>query len=269
VEPGTQPAAAVQSRDHERKAASPVNNETSCHPAPIQNVAYDGRDLEVLATMKRYHRWIVDQFAPFLTGETVEYGAGTGTFSRLILPYVKHLEIVEPSRVLSELLHHEFSREARATIANMPLEKHITSVADETKDTLVLVNVLEHIEDDAAALVHLFRVLRRDGHLLLFVPALRWLFSDLDRYYGHFRRYHRSELMKLVRAAGFDLVTVRYMDLIGVVPWWLLNTVAGKTEFQPSLINLYDRIGVPIARFIEGIVTPPFGKNILLIATKR
>lgn len=251
------------------RTASPANDATSCHPAPVQNVAYDGRDLEVLATMKRYHRWIVDRFAPFLTGEAIEYGAGTGTFSRLILPYVRHLEIVEPSRALIDTLYREFSREPRVAIANMPLEEHITSVADETKDTLVLVNVLEHIKDDAAALAQLFRVLRRNGHLLLFVPALRWLFSDLDRHYGHFRRYHRNELATLVRAAGFELVTTRYMDLIGVVPWWLLNTIAGKTEFQPSLINLYDRVGVPIARFLEGIAAPPFGKNVLLIAVKR
>lgn len=231
-------------------------------------IHYDGRDLEILATMERYHRWIFQQFRPFVRGHAVEYGAGTGTFSQLLIPHVDELDLVEPSSVLAAKLRNRCRSVGHAKIYSMPLEKHIQGLKSASVDTIMLINVLEHVEDDVSALKAFVRVLKPSGHLLLFVPALAWLFSALDRRYGHYRRYHRRPLARMVSAAGFEIVVARYMDILGVVPWWLLNTVGEKTEFEPGLIKLYDRIGVPLTRAIESFMPPPFGKNIILIAQR-
>ena len=74
----------------------------------------------------------------------------------------------------------------------------------------------------------------------------------------------------MVRAAGFEVAVARYLDMLGVAPWWLLNTLCGATRCSPLMVRMYDRFGVPLTRFIEGLLpTVPFGKNVILIARKK
>ena len=104
--------------------------------------------------------------------------------------------------------------------------------------------------------------------LLIFVPALEALMSELDRLHGHFRRYHKPELTEKVTSAGGNILACRYFDLAGVLPWLLLNKIMGITTFNPSLVRLNDRVVVPLSRILETI-PPPFGKNLILAARKE
>lgn len=230
---------------------------------------YEGHDLEVLASdMPRYYRWILEQFLPELRGLAVEYGAGIGTASRLILEHVERLDLVEPSPNLAHRLEAQFQAEPRVKVFAEPLETHVAGMADASMDSVVLVNVLEHVEEDGHALAEIRRALRPGGCLLLFVPALSWLMSDLDRLHGHFRRYHRRPLVAALSAAGFEIVRSRYMDLPGALAWWLLNTVGGSVSFNPRMVAFYDRFVVPVARVLEGLIAPPIGKNIVVVARR-
>ena len=231
-------------------------------------VLYEGADLEALATLRRYRRWILDTFTPYLGGRTVEFGAGIGNVAEGLRPHVAHLDLVEPSANLIGRLADRFANDGAVAVHNVTLEDFSATVDDGAYRAVVLVNVLEHIEDDAAALDDLHRMLEPGGHLLLFVPALRFLFSDLDRLVGHFRRYTRTELTHRVAGAGFDIRVCRYFDLLGIAPWYLMNTLLGATTFDPRLAGLYDAVGVPVTRFIEGLARPPVGKSLILVARR-
>jgi SAM-dependent methyltransferase len=135
-------------------------------------------------------------------------------------------------------------------------------------DAAILVNVLEHIEDDDAALAHLFAALKPGGYVMIMVPALRFLYSALDAKVGHYRRYHRGTLRRQAEAAGFEPVLARYFDAFGMLPWWLLNRVMGATDFNPALASIYDRFFVPPGRTLERLIHPPAGKNIVLVARR-
>ncbi len=239
-------------------------------PEVTPEITYGGRDLEALSGMTHYYNWIVDHFAPHVRGRMIEYGPGSGTVSARLRPLVERADLVEPSANLAALLREMFANDAAVSIHARNMESHIAAEADGGHDCAVLVNVLEHIADDAAALRELHRILRPGGALLLFVPAMPFLFSRLDAFYGHFRRYRRGDLVGIVRAAGFEVTDARYLDMLGVAPWFVLNTLCGAIRFNPLMVRMYDRFGVPLTRFLESLLpTVPFGKNVLLIARKK
>ena len=231
--------------------------------------AYEGRDLEMLADMPNYHAWIMERFAPFARGHIVEFGAGVGSVSIRLLPFADSLTLVEPSPNLVQKLQARFGDDGRIAVIGDDLESSAANMRDASVDTIVLVNVLEHVENHQNAMAELLRTLKPGGHLLIFAPALQSLMSRLDRLHGHFRRYERRELRDLVLQAGGEVKFCRYFDFLGVVPWFVLNRLLGSTTFNPLLVRMHDRLVVPVSRLLEGHVAPPFGKNLLLVAAKR
>ena len=224
--------------------------------------------LEDMGDMPNYNDWIVEQFAATLRGHVAEIGAGLGTISERLRPHVDHLDLVEPTAALAERLRAKFADDRGCGVAEQSLESWMETSPGATYDAIVMVNVLEHIEDDRAAARGLFDAMKPGGTLLIFVPALPFLYSELDRIYGHYRRYRRRELRDSVEKAGFRIEKLRYFDITGVFPWWLMNTVMGKTSFHQPSLTVYDRFLVPPTKLIESILPPPLGKNLILIASK-
>jgi SAM-dependent methyltransferase len=235
----------------------------------MADVLYEGRDLEVLANMPNYYSWVMDVFGSHVAGHVVEYGAGAGAISSRLAPLADKLSLVEPSQNLVAVLRRRFETFPQVEVIGETLQAHVAQLSENAIDTIVLVNVLEHIEDDRAALTHLFRALKPGGKLLLFVPALQILMSKLDRIHGHFRRYHKGELAAKVVVAGGNISVCHYFDLVGVVPWLVLNRLLKSTTFSPTLVYVNDRFVVPVCRVVEQIVNVPFGKNLILIASKE
>jgi SAM-dependent methyltransferase len=226
-------------------------------------------ELELLAEMPNYYGWIMETLAPFVRGNVIEYGAGTGTISQRLTTLADKLVLVEPSADLAAVLRAMFRDDPKVMVINESLEQHALRIGAATVDTVVMVNVLEHVEDDRQALAQLFRILQPGGHLLIFVPALQKLMSKLDLMFGHFRRYHRTDLVQKVAQAGGEAELCRYFDFLGILPWFFLNKLMGATTFNPQLAHIHDKFVVPISRTAERAISPPIGKNIILVARKQ
>ena len=224
--------------------------------------------IDALESLDNYRNWMLEEFGPYLSGEVVEIGAGSGSLSEKLLPYSTTLDLVEPSSELIGRLQNRVAAHENISIFNQPAEEWLQQVKTESKDSIVMVNVLEHIQDDLASLKQMWRALHADGSLLLYVPALNFLFSKLDEEHGHFRRYSKSGLKSKVAAAGFKIVKARYVDLLGILPWRVFNKWLKKTEFNPAMVQLYDRFGNPTTKMVEKFSGAPIGKNILLVAKK-
>jgi len=223
------------------------------------------RQTEAMSFARKYHEWIVKEFKPYIGDTVAEVGAGTGYFSDLLLGQgVKRLVAFEPSEnmypALVERLHG---------IQNAHAVNDYFGVAQNGQkfDSVAYVNVLEHIEDDAGELSRAYNAIAPGGHILLFSPALQWLHGDLDRRVGHFRRYYKHDLVDKVRAAGFDVVKAKYFDLVGVIPWYVAFVLL-RGSITTGNASFYDNFAVPIVRFVENIVSPPFGKNVLVVGRK-
>lgn len=238
-----------------------------------EKFGYAGKDLEAMSFAVNYHRWILSIFEPYLGTRIVEVGAGTGSFSELLLERsLESLSLVEPSTAMYEQLCRrieELSPSQNVRTHNDIFEKVASQIRSTAKpDSIIYVNVLEHVEDDANELRIINDTLDSGGRLFIFVPAMRWLHGSMDRQLDHFRRYMRSELEKKCVAAGFKVVASRYFDLFGVLPWWVKYKVLQSKKMEPGAVRFYDQRVVPIARRLETSVTPPLGKNVLLVAEK-
>ena len=221
---------------------------------------FPGDVLEDLEDLPNYNNWIVSQFLPALSGRALEIGAGLGTISQRLLPFVDSLDLVEPAPLLATQLKQKFADARDVQVFGETLESWMSETTADWFDSIVLVNVLEHIKDDRAAARGFFRSLKPGGHLMIFVPAMPFLYSKLDYAYGHYRRYTRNSLKDCIANAGFEIEKLHFVDLAGVFPWWLLNTVLGKTSFHAPSLRFYDKYVVPVTRSCESLLRPPLGK---------
>ena len=229
---------------------------------------YEGQVLETLAKATNYYAWIFKSVAPWVRGNVIEYGAGLGTASERLVTLADRLTLVEPTVQLANVLCSRFANDPRVAIAAETIETHAPRIAANTVDCVVLINVLEHIEDDSEAMVLIFRMLKPGGRLIVFVPAGEFLMSKMDLVLGHFRRYDTNDLMSKITGAGGEMLLCRYFDMAGVVTWWVVNTLMGATTLYPTLLRINDKVVVPISRAFERIVPIPIGKNLISIAEK-
>ena len=135
-------------------------------------------------------------------------------------------------------------------------------------DSVIYINVLEHIEDDRLELETVHRTLREKGCVFIFVPALPMLFSEFDKHIGHYRRYRKKELTEKCRNAGFKILVNNYFDISGIIPWLLKYRLMKSTTMSSESVRLYDKFVVPTAKPLEKFLTPPIGKNLLVVAEK-
>src|SRR5919109_491931 len=228
---------------------------------------YVSTELYALAEAKNYYRWVVSRFAPFLGKRVIEVGAGIGTFSRTLLTYtaLSELILVEPGANLFPLLQKRFSGDPRVKIVHGYFEDLEASA---TADSIVLVNVLEHIAADQALLDDAHKTLIPGGTLLLLVPAFSWMYGSLDAAFGHYRRYNKPALVEKLQGAGFRILHLTYLNVPGLIAWFLTGRVLRRKTLKPGYVRLYDRWIIPWLARMEGRWEPPFGQSLIAVARR-
>lgn len=228
---------------------------------------YSGSELDSLAEAKNYYAWVLRQFEPFLGATVIEAGAGIGTFSSFIIgaPKVEKLIAIEPAENTFPFLEERFAGEARVSTLKGYLSEHSSSIAG---DSLVTVNVLEHVPDDQQFLRDAFQSVKSGGHLLIFVPALPALFGTLDVAFEHHRRYTRATLRSQIETAGWKPLRISYMNMPGIAAWFMAGRILKKTSIAARDAKTYDRFVVPWLSKLESLIEPPIGSNLLAIAKK-
>jgi SAM-dependent methyltransferase len=228
---------------------------------------YSGDELDALAGARNYYDWIADSFAPHLGSRIVEAGAGIGTFTEYLLarrPGAR-VTVIEPAENNFPHLERRFAGNAAVTPVRGYLDDTFTPAA---ADSVVAVNVMEHVPDDAAFLRAATRALVPGGHVLLFVPALPALFGSLDRAFEHYRRYTRSGIERSLVHNGFEIEKLDYLNLLGVAAWFVSGRVLHRTTLGRKQVRFYDRWVIPVLRRIESVIPIPIGQSLLVIGRK-
>lgn len=234
------------------------------------SVAVDPFYAEDLRQMERavnYRRWQFEMVEPFLQGRVLEVGGGIGNFTRQLAESGRRVVSVEPNEACFKELE-EKTREledVRAVFATVETLEEVLGPDDEF-DCIVMMNVLEHIEDDTAVLMELKKRLAVGGRVIILVPAGPWAFGRLDERLGHYRRYSKSYSRDMFPAAGLRIELMRYYNFVGIWGWWW-NAKRDKLEGQSDAqIRFFDRWVVPLVSRIERLICPPVGQSILVVS---
>jgi SAM-dependent methyltransferase len=226
--------------------------------------------LRRMATLSPYNRWLHQRFEPFLGDRILEVGAGVGNQTRFI--------VAERSLVVASDIEPHYLRELTARFAdrrNVRITSFrfpLSNVAREelrslNLDTIVCLNVLEHIEDDHGTLRDFAAVLPAGGHLVLLVPALKALYGTLDQHLNHFRRYSMEEVHTKLDQAGFEIATLRFLNSPAVPGWWLNSRVLKRRVMPKGQLKVFKWI-MPLLK-LEERKPPRFGLSLLALAKRR
>jgi SAM-dependent methyltransferase len=238
--------------------------------AATSAATFDDADASLAGTLDNlddaanYAEWIVDLVAPYLKGEIVELGAGHGTMSER-LRHLGRLTVCDPSPLAAQRLGARFEDAPDVTVLAADIN---TTMAGASFDGAVMINVLEHIEDDLEALSAIYDGLRPGGVLAVYVPAHEVLYSEFDRLIGHHRRYRRSTLLQVLSRSGFEIVELRYVNLPGMLAWLFIARILRRTPSRSRLLDVFDRVVVPAIRTIEDRWSIPTGTSLLAIARR-
>ena len=226
-------------------------------------------ELTNLSDADRFITWISDELRPHLGQRVLEVGAGLGAISLKLADAGHDVVAIEPAdNVFPELLRRAAGVE-RIDVLCVTSQELLTSDHANEFDSVVYVSVLEHILDDVAELRTALELVRPGGTLGVFVPAMPSLYGSLDFHSGHYRRYDRDLLRQVVEQAGFELVDLRYMDVAGVVPYFLMYRLLDLQRLDAGSSAVYDRAIVPIGQLIQRVVSrPALGKNLLAVARR-
>ncbi len=229
---------------------------------------YFAEDLEAMDSASRYYSWILEAFAPHMGKSVLEVGAGSGNFSsRLLDRKPELLTCLEPSDNVAAALEHRLDGVPNTEARRGVLSDHAAGW-QQRYDTIFYINVMEHVEHDYAEVERALSCLKPGGHLLIFVPALPQLYGKADELFGHFRRYTKERLLDLFAKQPVEILRCHYWDILGVLPWWVSFVLLRRGVMKSGMVKLYDTVVVPVARLLEKCITPPLGKNLILVARK-
>jgi 2-polyprenyl-3-methyl-5-hydroxy-6-metoxy-1,4-benzoquinol methylase len=222
--------------------------------------------LEVLTEAKNYNRWIADNFYPYIQAPLLEFGSGIGNISELISSYTP-LCLTDTDEQLLAHLNDKFSHINDVSVNFFDITQPPPENLVESFQTVIGINVLEHVEDDEKALLHLGNVLKPSGRLLLLVPSKKWAYTELDRELGHFRRYEKKELGEKLAKASFQIEKLYFFNIVGLMSWIIRDKIQRSGGLRPYQVSSFDTI-VPILKFIESKVSMPLGISLIAIAQK-
>lgn len=216
---------------------------------------------------RRYRQYQHDLIAPYVGRSMLEVGSGLGDFAEQFCHRLDHLIVSDSDPYCISRLTDRYAGRDDVDVLELALPGR--PGVHRKVATIVMMNVLEHIADDAQALRDLADCLEPGGRIVIWVPGYMQLYGDFDRLVGHCRRYTPATLRQAVASAGLDLEICRPVNFAGGIAWWLTVRRFGVRHASPRLARLYDATVVPVTMVLERVVRPPFGQSVICVARHR
>lgn len=224
---------------------------------------YEGTELELFEGAVNWKNYWADKIGPFVRGDTLEVGAGLGAnLAVLCTRSDAYWTLLEPDpelcrQIRAKVERHELppgTQVSCGVLSDLPLDRHF--------DTIIYIDVLEHIEDDREQLAEAARRLKASGCLIVLSPAYQFVFSPFDAAIGHYRRYERRSLLDLT-PPSLQPVKVFYLDTLGLLLSLANRWVLRQSTPTPAAIRTWDSAVVPLSRFVDPVLGFRTGRSII------
>ena len=225
---------------------------------------YPGKELEIFNIAKVFQRYIFFFIKKYLKGNICEIGAGIGSFTDHYVNNGNKILVSDLDPLNFKVLKKKYTHHKNLTV----VKGKIVNINHQF-DTIIYLNVLEHIKYDVDEIKTAMEKLNPNGHLIFLVPAHQKLFTKFDKEIGHFRRYHIN-FFKTNKPSKLIIKKLIYLDLVGYVLYFL-NKFFFKEEVYPSKtkVVLWDKLFIPITIVLDFFFNYRFGKNILCVYKKK
>ena len=230
----------------------------------MSKIDYEGWELEHFDNSINFRNYQNDLFKNHLRGHVAEVGPGNGENLQIYKDKVEILELYEPSKILFENLVSKFGSDKKFIIKN-----EVFSLKENTYDSILYLDVLEHIENDHQEIIKAFNSLKEGGKLIINVPAFQHLYSNFDKDVKHFRRYSKKTLLNLIKNLNYLSYELKYYDSLGYILSLMskLFTKNYKNNFNKK-IKLWNSL-IPLSKILDTLIFHSFGKSLILIITKK
>ena len=224
--------------------------------------------LAVMAAAPNYNDWMYQVIAPYLGRRVLEVGSGIGNMSAQMLEAgAEHLVLTDMDEWYRTRLRERFGGQPSVRVE--PLMLPDPDAAERFRadrlDTIVALNDVEHIEDDAGALGTIRTMLAPGGRVVILVPALQLIYGEMDRELGHFRRYGKHSLGETFQRAGFRVDRMFWWNRVGVAGWWFNGRVRKVARIPIDQLKRFDGL-VPMLK-LERFLPLPFGQSLIAVGS--
>jgi 2-polyprenyl-3-methyl-5-hydroxy-6-metoxy-1,4-benzoquinol methylase len=229
--------------------------------------------LEQFARARQFNRWLFNTIAPWCHGELLEVGSGIGNLSAFFLDHGLRLTATDLRKEYCEVLQKQFGNHpGLQQVVNLDLvdpdfNNRYASLSN-AFDTVVALNVVEHIRNDELAIAHCLQMLKPGGRLVILVPAYRWLYNSFDRELGHYKRYNAKRLSLLMERQGMELITTSYFNAAGIFGWWLNGSLLRRKIIPANQLATFDKL-VPVLKLIDRITFHRLGLSVIAVGRKK
>jgi len=228
--------------------------------------------LSIIAEATAFNRWMYDEIKPWLYGQVLELGSGIGNISVYVLQsrFKTVLSDINPS--YTQLLEKRFSGNSNlVNIVSIDLQHpHFQEQYGDMEaqfDSIFLLNVIEHLENDVAAIKNCNYLLKPGGHLTVLAPAYPFLYCVLDKNLGHYRRYTKHKLTALICQHSFSLLAAKYFNLAGIAGWLIWGKLFRRPQLGARSFGTFNQL-VPLFRMADKLVFQQIGLSTIVVGKK-
>lgn len=221
--------------------------------------------LDVMQKADFYNAWVFGLIRPFISGSTAEVGSGIGLFAGKIHALTKQVTALDINDEYLQLIKNKYPA---VDTFNFDLQSPTVPARLINKfDTIVAINVLEHVPNLSVALKNISVMLKSGGKLVVLIPSFQFAYGIMDKNLGHYRRYTKQSFMPFLKHAGFEEQSCRYINFWGLWGWWFNGRVLHRSKISGSQVKFFDVVFRPWL-LLERYVKLPLGLSLVSISEK-
>ncbi|MBF0196462.1 MAG: class I SAM-dependent methyltransferase [Planctomycetes bacterium] len=221
--------------------------------------------LDAIGDCELFTRWLFSQFEEYIDYDKVwEIGSGTGNISRYLLKS-NELCLSDYEGQHLNILEERFQQES-VKVAYVNLEDlKVDNFAPQQFNTILCINVLEHIKEDELALQRIAQTMSQESKFILLVPAIPFLYGTIDESVGHHRRYSKKDLVSKLEKAGLDIIDLKYFNRLSALAWFIKGRIIKQDGIKRKDMEMVDKI-LPILKAFEWPL--PFGQSLIAVCRR-